>query len=76
MANATELSRLYHFPVPAAGWKPPPNPSLEAPKMAFDRDWVNSRPSWLLMTKTEVDLDYKNLVRLLALYSFKMLMII
>ena len=70
MANATELSRLYHIPVPAAGWTPPPNPSPEAPTMSFDRGWVNSRPSWLLMTTIKVDLDYKNLVRLMALTLF------
>lgn len=52
MAQATEVQRLHHLPVPAIGWNPPRSHRQEVPVLSFG-SWFNTRPSWLAMTIVE-----------------------
>lgn len=58
--TATDVQRLHHLPVPAAGWTPPASvPS--APVVSFGR-WLNTRPSWLALTVVDHDIIEGNVV--------------
>ncbi|KAA8892701.1 hypothetical protein FN846DRAFT_915005, partial [Sphaerosporella brunnea] len=53
--NTNEVQKLYHLPVPATGWTPPPNPHPMAPAVAFT-NWVNNRPSWIAVANSTLKL--------------------
>ncbi|KAA8897242.1 hypothetical protein FN846DRAFT_993182 [Sphaerosporella brunnea] len=53
--HASDLQKMYHLPIPAAGWTPPPNPHPLAPVVAFN-NWLNNRPSWIAVTVSTFDL--------------------
>ncbi|KAA8912636.1 hypothetical protein FN846DRAFT_903385 [Sphaerosporella brunnea] len=51
--DATEVQKLYHLPIPATGWCPPPNPHPGAPSIGFT-NWINNRPAWLAVAGSTV----------------------
>ncbi|KAA8914400.1 hypothetical protein FN846DRAFT_902119 [Sphaerosporella brunnea] len=53
--NTNEVQKLYHLPVPATGWTPPPNPHPMAPTVAFT-NWMNNRPSWIAVANATLKL--------------------
>ncbi|KAA8893122.1 hypothetical protein FN846DRAFT_896258 [Sphaerosporella brunnea] len=53
--NTNEVQKLYHLPVPATGWTPPPTPHPMAPAVAFT-NWVYRRPSWIAVANSTLKL--------------------